>query len=51
MSIATYLGCNFNVQITDEVTDEPIEIGYFFSDENNRSDVQKKNSPHNYKKS
>ncbi|MFJ5763624.1 hypothetical protein ACIQAA_31955 [Neobacillus sp. NPDC093182] len=58
------------------MTDEPIEIGYFFSDENNRSDVQKKhfttqnvyeielpnpiwnvnyyqkkNSPHNYKKS
>jgi hypothetical protein len=76
MSLATYLGCNFNVEITDDVTDNPIEIGYIFSDENNRRDCQtthfttqnvyeidlpnpiwglnsyqKKNFPHNYKKS
>ncbi|GGI11516.1 hypothetical protein [Gottfriedia solisilvae] len=42
MSLATYLGCNFNVEITDKVTNEPIEIGYIFSEENNRRDVQSK---------
>ncbi|MBA9027441.1 hypothetical protein [Peribacillus huizhouensis] len=76
MSLATYLGCNFKVEITDEVTDDLIEISYIFSEEKDRRNVQKKhfttqnvyeielpnpiywishyqkkNSPHNYKKS
>ena len=36
MSIATYLGCNFTVEITDEVTDDLIEIGCVFSEEDRK---------------
>lgn len=39
MSIVTYLGCNFDVEVTEEMSDDPIEIGYFFSNENKRKDV------------
>lgn len=43
MSLATYLGCNFNLEITDELsTYNSIDIGYIFSEEENRKNVKEK---------
>lgn len=41
MSIVNYLGCNFILPITDEVSQEYIRIGEFFSDAQMRQDVKK----------
>ncbi len=40
MSIVTYIGLNFEVKISDEMTDEPIEICYGFSEEENRLSIK-----------
>ena len=43
MSLATYLGCNFNLEITDGLsTYNSIDIGYTFSEEENRKNVKEK---------
>ncbi|TDK61762.1 hypothetical protein E2K98_12800 [Bacillus salipaludis] len=43
MSIATYLGCNLNLEITDELTTyNLIDVGYIFSEEENRKNVKEK---------
>ena len=40
MSVATYIGLNFEVEISDEPNDVPIEIMYCFSEEENRLAVR-----------
>lgn len=40
MSIATYIGLNFEVEISDEINDLPIEIIYGFSEEEHRIAVR-----------
>ena len=42
MSIATYICLNFEVEVSDEIIDVPIEIGYCFSDEEYRLAVKEK---------
>ena len=42
MSIATYIGLNFEVALSDEIIDDEIEIHYCFSDEENRMTVKEK---------
>ncbi|MER2118984.1 MAG: hypothetical protein ABS935_01885 [Solibacillus sp.] len=42
MSIVTYIGLNFEVEVSDEITDAPIEIGYGLSEEENRLSVKEK---------
>ncbi|MCM3359678.1 hypothetical protein [Psychrobacillus sp. MER TA 171] len=42
MSIATYIGLNFEIAVSDEFTDDPIEIGYCFSDEENRLSIKER---------
>ena len=40
MSVATYIGLNFEVAICDEMNDLPIEVMYCFSEEENRLAVR-----------
>lgn len=40
MSVATYIGFNFEVDISDELTDLPIEVTYCFSEEEHRLAVR-----------
>ncbi|WP_108671358.1 hypothetical protein [Peribacillus acanthi] len=42
MSMATYIGLNFEVKINEYYTEEEVEIDYVFSDEENRNVVQQK---------
>ena len=42
MSMATYIGFNFPVEIQDEYTENEVDINYFFSDKENRQIVQAK---------
>ena len=42
MSVATYIGLNFEVALSDEIIDDIIEIHYCFSDEENRIAVKEK---------
>lgn len=47
MSIVTYIGLNFEVEVSDEITDAPIEIGYGLSEEENRLSVKENISKRN----
>ncbi|MFE6169398.1 hypothetical protein ACFVP8_16245 [Viridibacillus arvi] len=40
MSIVTYIGLNFEVEVSDEFLDVPIEICYGFSEEENRLSIK-----------
>ncbi|KPN94733.1 hypothetical protein [Lysinibacillus sp. ZYM-1] len=42
MSMATYIGLNFPVEINDDYTEDEVEINYVFSDQENRQAVQQK---------
>lgn len=40
MSIVTYIGFNFEVEVSDEFSNAPIEVRYFFSDEEKRLSIK-----------